>query len=125
MSLNENTTGNPGRNEPPVDLERMMDLTGGETEGLRELVDMYLDQTAEQINVIEAAIRDNKPEDVRREAHSCGGASATLGMTHLGKLLKELENQGKANALTNAADLCREAREELYRVREFLTVHFK
>jgi len=125
MPLNENKTENAGGNEPPVDLARMMDLTGGESDGLRELVDMYLEQTAGQINQIETAIRENKPDDVRREAHSCGGASATLGMMRLGRILKELENQGKAKTLTTAATLCMEAREELYRVREYLATHFK
>ncbi len=125
MPPNENKTDQAGGNEPSVDLVRMMDLTGGESEGLRELVDLYLEQTGEQINQIETAIRDNKPDDVRREAHSCGGASATLGMMRLGRILKELENQGKAKALTTAATLCTEAREELFRVREFLAIHFK
>ena len=125
MSLNENKTGNFGENEPPVDMVRMMDLTGGESDGLRELVDMYLDQTGNQLNQIETAIRDDKPDEVRREAHSCGGASATLGMMRLGRILKELESQGKAKALTNAAELCAAAREELGRVREFLATNFK
>ncbi len=125
MPPNENKTDQAGGNEPSVDLVRMMDLTGGESEGLRELVDLYLEQTGEQINQIETAIRDNKPDDVRREAHSCGGASATLGMMRLGRILKELENQGKAKALATAATLCTEAREELFRVREFLAIHFK
>jgi HPt (histidine-containing phosphotransfer) domain-containing protein len=124
MSPNENKIGSSGENEPPVDLARMTDLTGGETEGLRELVDLYLEQTADQLRQIEAAIRDNKPDDVRREAHSCGGASATLGMMRLGRILKELESQGKAKSLTTATALCAEAHEELSRVREFLTKHF-
>jgi len=125
MSLNESKIESSGENEPPVDMARMTDLTGGETEGLRELVDLYLDQTAGQLVQIEAAIRENKPDDVRREAHSCGGASATLGMMRLGRILKELESQGKAKSLTTAAELCAAAREELGRVREFLAKNFK
>lgn len=124
MSPSENIPG-VSDNQPPVDLERMYDLTGGESAGLRELVDLYLNQTADQINLIETAVRASKPDDVRREAHSCGGASATLGMTRLGKILRDLEFKGKANELAGAAELCAAAREELYRVREFLTKHFQ
>jgi HPt (histidine-containing phosphotransfer) domain-containing protein len=120
MALNENLTAPPGDNELPVDWERMTDLTGGETDGLRDLVDLHFEQTARQITDIETAIRNNQPDAVRREAHSCGGASATLGMTRLAAILRELESQGKASTLTNATELCTAARTELVRIREFL-----
>ncbi|MGO9517321.1 MAG: Hpt domain-containing protein, partial [Candidatus Korobacteraceae bacterium] len=63
-------------------------------DGLRELVDMFLNQTHKQFGQIEAAIRDGKADEVRRVAHSCAGASATLGMTRLVPKLRELEKLG-------------------------------
>src|ERR1019366_4750770 len=62
--------------EPTVDMDRMTDLTDGNADSLRELVDMFLKQTHKQFAQIEAAIRDDKADDVRRVAHSCAGASA-------------------------------------------------
>ena len=103
----------------------MTDLTGGEMDGLRELVELYLEQTSQQIDLIETAIRNDKPLDVQREAHSCGGASATFGMTRLGKILKELESQGKAKTLAGSMELSTFAREELGRVRAFLTDYLR
>ncbi len=55
---------------------------------------MYLKQTHKQFGQIEAAIRDGKADAVRRVAHSCAGASATLGMTQLVPKLRELEKLG-------------------------------
>jgi signal transduction histidine kinase/HPt (histidine-containing phosphotransfer) domain-containing protein len=106
--------------EPPVDMDRMKDLTDGNADGLRELVDMFLKQTDKQFAQIEAAIRDGKADDVRRLAHSCAGASATLGMTHLVPRLRALEKLGASGALPEADQLRQAALLEYVRVQEFL-----
>jgi signal transduction histidine kinase/HPt (histidine-containing phosphotransfer) domain-containing protein len=111
---------NNGGTEPPVDMDRMKDLTDGNTDSLRELVEMFLKQTHKQFDQMQAAIRDGKADEVRRVAHSCAGASATLGMTHLVPKLRDLEKLGATGALPNAGSLCAEARQEYDRVQEFL-----
>jgi CheY-like chemotaxis protein len=106
--------------EPPVDMDRMKDLTDGNPDGLRELVDMFLKQTHKQFEQIELAIREGKADDVRRLAHSCAGASATLGMTHLVPKLRELERLGATGALPDGDRLRQAALQEYVRVQEFL-----
>jgi CheY-like chemotaxis protein/HPt (histidine-containing phosphotransfer) domain-containing protein len=106
--------------EPPVDLERMRDLTDGDANGLRDLVDMYLKQTHKQFDLMETAIQGGKADDVRRVAHSCAGASATLGMTQLVPKLRALEQLGASGALPGADDLRHAALQEYERVQEFL-----
>jgi CheY-like chemotaxis protein len=106
--------------EPPVDMDRMRDLTDGNADGLRELVDMFLKQTHKQFGQIEAAIREGKADEVRRVAHSCAGASATLGMTHLVPKLRALEKLGATGALPDADELCQAAMHEYERVQDFL-----
>jgi CheY-like chemotaxis protein/HPt (histidine-containing phosphotransfer) domain-containing protein len=106
--------------EPPVDMDRMRDLTDGNADGLRELVEMFLKQTHKQFDQIQAAIRDGKPDEVRRVAHSCAGASATLGMTHLVPKLRDLEKLGASGELPDAAKLSAAAMREYVRVQDFL-----
>jgi CheY-like chemotaxis protein/HPt (histidine-containing phosphotransfer) domain-containing protein len=106
--------------EPPVDMDRMKDLTDGNADGLCELVEMFLKQTHKQFEQMEAAISSGKADDVRRVAHSCAGASATLGMTHMVPKLRELEKLGASGALPGAEALCRAAQDEYTRVQEFL-----
>ena len=106
--------------EPPVDMERMTDLTDGNQDSLRELVDMYLKQTSKQFVQIREAIRDGNADAMRRVAHSCAGASATLGMTHLVPKLREMEKLGASGALTGAGEICDSAVREYVFVREFL-----
>ncbi|HEV2435389.1 MAG TPA: response regulator [Verrucomicrobiae bacterium] len=113
----------PEAEEPPVEMDRLSDLGGGNAESLRELVELYFTQTTGQLAQLETAVHANKAEEVRQVAHSCAGASATLGMRRLVPLLRELERQGKAGRLTNAQQLCADARREFRRTQDFLVKH--
>ncbi len=113
-------TPDPNAEEPPVDMDRMNDLTDGNKDSLRELVEMFLKQTHKQFGQIETAIREGNADTVRRVAHSCAGASATLGMTRLVPKLRELEKLGAAGTLTDTGRICEDAVGEFGRIREFL-----
>ena len=106
--------------EPPVDMSRMLDLTEGNPESLRELVEMFFKQTARQLDEIEEAVRANKSAEVGHVAHSCKGASATLGMMRLAAALLKLEKLGKSGALTGAEGFLAEARREFKEIQTFL-----
>ena len=109
--------------EPPVDMDRMTDLTDGNNDSLRELVEMYLKQTHKQFEQMQAAIRDGNADTLRRVAHSGAGASATLGMTQLVPKLRELEKLGGSGNLTGATEICEKAALEYTRIQEFLKVN--
>ena len=106
--------------DAPVDLARMNDLTDGNLDNLCELVEMYFVQTQKQFGQMREAIRDSKADQVRRVAHSCAGASATMGMTHLVPHLRELEKLGASGTLTGAEQICETCVGEFARIREFL-----
>jgi len=107
--------------EPPVDMSRMNDLTGGDPAMLNELVEMFYKQTTQQMAQIEAAVREGNATQVRHVAHSCKGASATLGMTHLSKMMLALEKMGAEGKLTDALKFCQDAAVEYKRIEKFLS----
>ena len=107
----------------PVEMERLLDFTNGDPDSLRELVALYLDQTATQVEQLAAAVQAGTPAEVRRVAHSCAGASATCGMRRIVPLLRELERQGYEEKLTNADELSRQVGDEFKRIRDFLEAH--
>jgi len=88
---------------------------------LRELVGLFFKQTSQQLAQLEAAVRANKAEDVRRVAHSCAGASATLGMTRFVPLLRKLERQGASGMLTSATQVYEDTAREFKLIQDFLT----
>ncbi|HUB88032.1 MAG TPA: response regulator [Verrucomicrobiae bacterium] len=106
---------------PPVEMDRLNDLTDGNTDSMRELVELFITQTTQQLAQIEAAARANKAEEVRRMAHSCAGASATLGMVRIVPMLRALEKQGASGTLTNALQICEDAEREFKEIQKFLT----
>jgi signal transduction histidine kinase/HPt (histidine-containing phosphotransfer) domain-containing protein len=106
--------------DAPVDMARMRDLTDGNTDNLRELVEMYFNQTNKQFVQLRDAIAGGRADEVRRVAHSCAGASATLGMTRLVPRLREMEKLAASGTLTGAEQICEHAAGELASVREFL-----
>jgi CheY-like chemotaxis protein len=110
--------------EPPVEMDILNDLTDGDTDSLRELVDLFIKQTSQQLEQLEAAVRANKAEDVRRVAHSCAGASATLGMTRFVPLLRKLERQGASGMLTSATQVYEDTAREFKLIQSFLAAQF-
>jgi len=114
---------NSESNQPPVEMDRLLDFSDGSLENLRELVTLYLKQTDEQLEQLAAAAAAGSAAEVRRLAHSCAGASSTCGMVRIVPLLRELERQGEEKKLVNAVELSRQAREEYERIRKFLDAH--
>jgi CheY-like chemotaxis protein/HPt (histidine-containing phosphotransfer) domain-containing protein len=113
----------PSPEEPPVDMDRLFEFTDGSPDSLRELVTLYLSQTADQLEKLQAAVTGACGADVRRLAHSCAGASATCGMTRLVPLLRDLERQGLEGNLSNASQVFQQAAGEFKRIRAFLEAH--
>jgi len=109
-----------GDDVPPVDLERLMDFTDGNTENLRELVTLYLKQTGDQIGQLHAAVQAGDAVEIRRIAHSCAGASATCGMARIVPPLRELERQGNEGLMNSAAELMQLASDEFAAIRTVL-----
>jgi HPt (histidine-containing phosphotransfer) domain-containing protein len=104
-------------------MERLLDFTEGDPEKMRELVTLYVDQTAQQMAELEAAVQAGSTQEVRRVAHSSAGANATCGMRRLAQLLRDLEREGVEEKLVEAPRLCRDAGAEFLRIRHFLQEH--
>jgi len=104
----------------PVEMDRLNELTDNDADSIRELVDLFFKQTTQQLAQLEAAVRANKADDVRRVAHSCAGASATLGMTRFVPLLRKLERQGASGMLTSATQVYEDTAREYKLIQNFL-----
>jgi CheY-like chemotaxis protein/anti-sigma regulatory factor (Ser/Thr protein kinase) len=110
----------PSVEVPPVDMERLMDFTDGNTENLRELVSLYIKQTRDQLGQLNVAVQAGDAAEVRRIAHSCAGASATCGMARIVPLLRDMEHQGMEGRLTSASELMHKAFEEFAAIHKVL-----
>ena len=106
--------------QPPVDMERLMDFAGGNQDSFNELVTLYYKQTTEQLAQIGAALNGGDAAETARIAHSCAGASATCGMVAIVPLLRQIEQHGQEERLADAAALLPEVEREFDRLKNFL-----
>ncbi|MEN9572513.1 MAG: hypothetical protein RL514_368 [Verrucomicrobiota bacterium] len=113
------STPPPPAATPPVDIEKLTDLAGGE-DGLGELVDLYLTQTAGQIEILRTAIANGNAVEVRRVAHSAAGANATCGMEGVVPALRTLERMGEEENLTGAVAEIETVSSGFLRIKAFL-----
>jgi CheY-like chemotaxis protein len=110
----------PAVDAPPIEMDRLSELADGDKDTLRELIELFIKQTTRQLSQLEVAVRGNKPEEVRHLAHSCKGASATMGMAPLAAIFYELEKMGRAGVIDGAPPLLVSAASEFTRVQNFL-----
>ncbi|HEY1171996.1 MAG TPA: response regulator [Verrucomicrobiae bacterium] len=88
-----------------LDVDRLNDFSEGNREAAQELVDLYLQQTREQMERLKAQHASRIANDVQRTAHSCAGASATCGILVMTPLFKRVEHLAAEGALDQITPL--------------------
>ena len=109
--------------EAPVDINRLMEFSGGSTANFNELVTLYFKQTTEQLQQIREAVAAGQMPRLARVAHSCAGASATCGMNSIVPLLRQLEELGQEGNTTGAAALLPATDQEFERLKNYVETH--
>ena len=90
---------------PTLDFERVEEATGGDYEFMKELVDLFLEDAAERLRELEAALASNDAEQLGKCAHKLKGSSANVGADHMSHLAKNLEERAKQSNLDQAEQL--------------------
>jgi HPt (histidine-containing phosphotransfer) domain-containing protein len=104
-----------------ADLDFWRDLSDGEDGGGRELLTLYLEDTAAQILIMISGVANGRAEEVARAAHTCAGSSGTCGVEDLARLLRRLESEARDHRHEAVADTLPLIVETFDRVRARLT----
>jgi PAS domain S-box-containing protein len=105
--------------EPPVDLDRLREISDGDMEATAELVADYLAQADELLGKIDEAIMASRPDEVGRLTHTLSGMSSNCGMTALSSGLARLHEAALANDLQGAPAVHQALTLSLERIRQF------
>ena len=70
----------------------------GEPDFVTELIDLFLDDTAVQLESLRVAVSKNDVPEVRRLAHLVKGSSGNIGATGLAELCHEIEKLDETSA---------------------------
>ncbi|MCX7424843.1 MAG: PhnD/SsuA/transferrin family substrate-binding protein [Planctomycetia bacterium] len=103
----------PPPEEPSLDRESLDGFAEGDPEGARELIELYLEQAAETMKNLHAAIDAGAADDVNHLAHRLAGGSAVCGVTAVVAPLRTLEQRGRENQLSDAGDLLAQIEQRL------------
>lgn len=83
---------------------RLLEITGGEIEFVDELVDTYLDDGAQTIELLRDAAARGAVEDLVRPAHSLKSSSVNVGALQLGELCRTLEEAARRGEVSHPAE---------------------
>jgi len=111
--------------DPSIDPQVIEGLRALSPEGgnefLKELVDIYLQDTPERLTELDQALARQDAPTVTRAAHTIKGSSSNFGARELARLALEIELSGKAANLAAAAAAAPGLKAEYQRVAEALT----
>ncbi len=99
-----------------VDMNALRELTGGDAEFERELVETFVSSGDECLAEILAALRTGDLETIGKRAHALKGASANIHATGLAAAASTLESAARKNLRGEIDGLVQELRERLQAV---------
>jgi HPt (histidine-containing phosphotransfer) domain-containing protein len=88
--------------DSPFDHAGLLDRVEGDTELLREIVELFLADCPRMLADVQAAIGAGDPVALRRSAHTLKGAAANFGATAVVALSLTLETIGKSSDVSDA-----------------------
>jgi CheY-like chemotaxis protein/HPt (histidine-containing phosphotransfer) domain-containing protein len=111
--------------DSPVDVERLIDISDGDPEQIRELIRLYRTQANEVIQKMETAIRLGSAKELELLAHKGLGISANCGMMAVVESFTKLQAMARTGELQEAEQLHVEAVKQLRRIERFLAEYVK
>jgi CheY-like chemotaxis protein len=125
LSSGEPVSGNEPFQAKLVEIEQIREVAEGDTEFERDLIETFLSDTQDQIDFLEAALRDGNAEEVRARAHTIKGSSANAGAKGLQEIAHEMERIGAGRKLEDAAAVFSLLNAAFEQAREYLQAYLK
>jgi len=103
----------------PVDLERLQEVTRGDTEFQLDLLQTFIEDAPTYLAKIKLALQDNDCVALARHAHQLKGGSAMVAIRTMPELAQQLETQAQENRLEKTAELVDQLETILLQVKTF------
>jgi CheY-like chemotaxis protein/HPt (histidine-containing phosphotransfer) domain-containing protein len=104
----------------PVDMNRLQRITRGNSDRIKELVNMYLGQTSGLIKQINEAMPRSACKEVEQYAHKICGSSANCGVQDMVQLFRNVEHLSRDGKIEEIPAPLEVAISEYQRVKEYL-----
>ena len=104
----------------PVDLNVLLDIIGNDTEAVKNLIELYLENSQKRLQKLDQALTTQNWREIEKEAHSFKGASGGIGAIVLFELCIKLEIAGDARNINQAHEVYSSLEHEYERVKTYL-----
>ena len=100
----------------PVDLSVLEEIVGDDKKVVKELVDLFLDNSSDRIQTLNEAVNQKDAKSIEKEAHAFKGASGGIGASELYGLCLKLESAGEDRNFQEAKHIISTLENEFDRV---------
>ena len=100
--------------DAPMDWPMAVDEFEGDEPLLKEVLNGFISNVRQQVDIIRGALENNNAESVSREAHSIKGGAANLTAHDLAQSAFELEKLGKSGVLEGGFELLEKLENEFF-----------
>jgi CheY-like chemotaxis protein len=108
-------------NEVPLNLERLNEITRGDTNFQQELLQVFMEDALTYLKECKLALWAGDYLSVARFAHQLKGSSVTVAILEMPEIAARLESQAQKNQLLVAVGLITELEQILERVQTFIS----
>ena len=106
-------------NNKPVNLDRILEVIDGDRDLLKQLVEIFLNDTDEHSALLGQAVDAADADTIMKEAHRIKGGSGQIGAEQLQSIAARIENMGRENQLQGIAEAFAELENEYKKVHTF------
>jgi CheY-like chemotaxis protein len=103
-----------------IDESELQNRVGGDRELLNDVVSVFLEDCPLKLREVREAIQNRDPDGLRRSAHALKGAVANFAAHSAVEIAQKLENLGKQQNMTQAAETLPLLETEIENVRRVL-----
>ncbi len=107
--------------KPVFDMDHAREITDGDMEFLKELIEIFKADCPEKLAGISRAIKEKDFKAIDETAHSLKGSSGNLGLTCVYEISYKLEKMGKSENIEGAEETLKELEEEVERFKNFVS----
>ena len=109
------------KRKPVFDMEHALEVTDGDMEFLKELIEIFKADCPERLAGISRAIKEKDFNALDETAHSLKGSSSNLGLIRVYEIFWKLEKMGKSENIEGADEAFKQLEEELERFKNFVS----
>jgi len=109
----------------PVQIERIQEISDGDTDFERELILSFLSDMEPRFSALDTHVQEKNAEGIHQEAHAIKGSSANAGAKGMQEIAARIEIMGASGEMEAAPEALESLKSEFWQVRDFLHSYVK